>query len=71
MHGVTRILAILACVALAARNGAALVTLTATPSSATDFLTYRVTLDLIALQQSSGGSTQNKLPGPLSIDLAQ
>ena len=67
----TRILAILTCVALAACNGTALVTLTATPSGAPPFSTYRVALDFIALQQSSGGSTQNVLPGPLSMDLEQ
>ena len=46
----TRILAILTCVAPAACNGTALVPLTVTPSSATDFPTYRVTLNFIALQ---------------------
>jgi hypothetical protein len=71
MNRATRILAFLTCLALAACNGTALVTLTATPSGATNFLAYRVTLDSIALQQSSGGSTQNVLPGPLSMDLAQ
>ncbi len=57
--------------ALAACNGTALVTMTATPATVTGFLTYRVTLDSVALQQASGGSSQNVLPAPVSIDLAQ
>jgi hypothetical protein len=71
MKRLHRILAILTCVALAACNGTALVTMTATPASVTGFLTYRVTLDSVALQQASGGSSQNVLAAPVSIDLAQ
>jgi hypothetical protein len=71
MKRVTRILAILTCAVLAACNGTALVTLTATPATVTGFLTYRVTLVSVALQQASGGSSQNVLPAPLSIDMAQ
>ena len=71
MHRVTRILATLTCLALAACNGTALVTLTATPSTFTHFLTYRVMLVSVALQQANGGSSQNVLPAPLSVDLTQ
>jgi hypothetical protein len=79
MKSTTRILALLAFLALAACDGTALVTLTATPAttltatpgSVNGFLTYRVTLVSVALQQSSGSASQNVLPSPVSIDLVQ
>jgi len=79
MKSTTRILALLACLALAACDGTALVTLTATPAttltatpgSVSGFLTYRVTLVSVALQQSSGSDSVNVLPSPVSIDLVQ
>ncbi|MFI4890456.1 MAG: hypothetical protein ACHQIL_07985 [Steroidobacterales bacterium] len=67
----TRTLAMLACLVLAACNGTALVTLTATPASVARFLTYRVTLVSVALQDSSGSSSQTVVPAGLSVDLAQ
>jgi Domain of unknown function (DUF4382) len=71
MYRITRILATLTCLALAACNGTALVTLTATPATVTHFLTYRVMLVSVALQQANGGSSQNVLPAPVSVDLTQ
>ncbi len=79
MKTTARILPLLACLALAACDGTALVTLTATPATTlapppavvSGFLTYRVTLASVALQQSSSGDSQNVLPSPVSIDLAQ
>ncbi len=78
MKSATRTLALLACLALAACDGTALVTLTATPATTltatpqtvSGFLTYRVTLMSVALQQSNGDS-QNVLSSPVSIDLVQ
>src|ERR1019366_3031527 len=58
--------------ALAACNGTALVTLTATPASVTSFLTYRVALVSLSLQDSAGGgSSEQVLPAALSVDLTQ
>ena len=71
MYRAIRILMTLTCLALAACNGTALVTLTATAPSVTHFLTYRVTLVSVALQQANGGSSQNVLPAPVSVDLTQ
>jgi hypothetical protein len=79
MKYTTRTLALLACLALAACDGTALVTLTATPATTltappgvvSGFLTYRVTLLSVALQQSSDSGSQNVLSAPVSIDLAQ
>jgi hypothetical protein len=79
MKSTTRILALLACLALAACDGTAVVTLTATPATTlaatpgtvSGFLTYRITLVSVALQQSSGSGSENVLASPVSIDLAQ
>ncbi len=79
MKSALQALALLACLALGACDGTALVTLTATPATSltatpgtvSGFLTYRVTLMSVALQQSSGNNSQNVLPSPVSIDLAQ
>jgi trimeric autotransporter adhesin len=54
---------------LAACNGTAVVTLTATPSADT-FLTYRVGLTSVALQSSSGTSGAQALPAGTTVDLA-
>jgi hypothetical protein len=57
-------------VALAACNGSAVVTLTATPSTDT-FLAYRVGLVSVQLRTSSGGSKVNLLPAGTTVDLAR
>jgi hypothetical protein len=56
--------------ALAACNGNAVVTLTATPSTDT-FLAYRVGLVSVQLRTSSGSSSVNVLPAGTTVDLAQ
>jgi hypothetical protein len=56
--------------ALAACNGSAVVTLTATPSTDT-FLAYRVGLVSVQLRNSSGGSKVNLLPAGTTVDLAR
>jgi hypothetical protein len=66
-----RAFGLLALLALAGCDGTALVTLTATPATVTGFLSYRVMLDSVALQGSSGGSAQSVLPAGVSVDLAQ
>ena len=66
-----RILSLAGCLALAACNGTALVTLTATPASVTGFLAYRVKLVAVEIQDSSGAGSQSVLPAALSVDLAQ
>lgn len=76
MRNLPLIMTLLSCVALSACNGTALVTLTATQAPATtapavSFLTYRVTVTSIALQQANGGDAQNVLSSPVSVDLAQ
>ena len=57
-------------VALAACNGKAVVTLTATPSTDT-FLTYRVGLSSVQLQSSNGSKTTNVLSTGTTVDLAR
>jgi len=54
--------------AVAACNGSAVVTLTATPSTDT-YLAYRVGLDAIQLQTSSGKKTVKLLPAGTTVDL--
>ena len=61
-------LVLTAAAALAGCDGTAVVTLTA---SGAHFLTYRVTLDSIALQASNGAGTVQVLPAGTSIDLAR
>src|ERR1700690_2184401 len=56
--------------ALAACNGSAVVTLTATPSTDT-FLAYRVGLVSVQLRTSSGSSSVNVLPAGTTVDLAR
>jgi hypothetical protein len=56
--------------ALAACNGTAIATLTATPAPTT-FLTYRVTLVSVTLQNSDGSKTATLLPSATSVDLAK
>src|ERR1700736_3170163 len=55
---------------LAACNGTAVVTLTATPSTDT-FLAYRVGLVSVQLQASNGTTTLQALPASTSVDLAK
>jgi hypothetical protein len=54
--------------AVAACNGSAVVTLTATPSTDT-YLAYRVGLDAIQLETSSGKKTVKLLPAGTTVDL--
>lgn len=56
--------------ALAACNGSAVVTLTATPSTDT-YLAYRVGLTSIQLQTSSGRASAKVLPKGTTVDLAR
>ncbi len=56
--------------ALAACNGTAVATLTATPSTDT-FLAYRVSLVSVELQTSNGRSGVNVLPSATTVDLAR
>ena len=56
--------------ALAACNGSAVVTLTASPSTDT-FLAYRVGLVSVQLQTSSGSKSVNVLPAGTTVDLAR
>ncbi len=56
--------------ALAACNGTAVVTLTATPSTDT-FLAYRVGLVSVQLQTSSGQTVAKVLPASTTVDLAR
>ena len=56
--------------ALAACNGSAVVTLTATPSTDT-FLAYRVGLVSIQLQTSNGRTSGGALPKGTTVDLAR
>jgi hypothetical protein len=56
--------------ALAACNGTAVATLTATPSTDT-FLAYRVNLVSVELQTSNGRSGVNVLPSATTVDLAR
>ena len=58
-----------AMLALAACNGSAMVTLTATPSTDT-FLTYRVGLVSVGLETSSGKTAVQALPSGTTVDLA-
>jgi hypothetical protein len=53
--------------AVAACNGSAVVTITSTPSSDT-FLAYRVGLDAVQLQSSSGSRTIKVLPSGTTVD---
>ena len=62
--------AVLLLAALAACNGSAVVTLTATPSTDT-FLAYRVGLVSIQLQTSNGRTSGGALPKGTTVDLAR
>src|SRR5580692_8391757 len=57
----------LALLALAACNGTAVVTVTATPSTDT-FIAYRVGLDSVQLQTSGGKKTLKVLPAGTTVD---
>jgi hypothetical protein len=57
----------LALLALAACNGSAVVTVTATPSS-DNFLAYRVALDGVQLQTSNGKKTVKIMPAGTTVD---
>src|SRR3974377_1674952 len=59
----------LALLAIAACNGSAVVTITATPSSDT-FLVYRVGLTSVQLQTSDGKSSLTLLPTATTVDFA-
>jgi hypothetical protein len=61
---------LLACVGLAACNGTAVVTLTATASTDT-FLAYRVGLVSVDLNTSNGKSSTKALPSRTTVDLAK
>src|ERR1700688_1461393 len=63
-------LAAVALLVLAACNGTAVVTLTATASTDT-FLAYRVGLVSVELQTSNGTTTTKALPASTTVDLAQ
>ena len=68
---ITALAGALVLTALAACNGNAVVTLTATPSTDT-FLAYRVGLVSVQLQSSSGiGKSTNVLPSGTTVDLAR
>src|ERR1700685_4636709 len=56
-----------ALLALAACNGTAVVTVTATPSTDT-FIAYRVGLDSVQLQTSDGKKTLKVLPAGTTVD---
>src|SRR5271169_1366343 len=60
----------LALLVLAACNGTAVVTVTATPSSDT-FLAYRVALVSVQLQTLSGKSAVNVMPAGTTVDFAK
>jgi hypothetical protein len=68
-HWVIAPLAAVALLVLAACNGTAVVTLTATASTDT-FLAYRVGLVSVELQTSSGNTTTKALPASTTVDLA-
>jgi hypothetical protein len=68
-HWVFAPLAAVALLVLAACNGTAVVTLTATASTDT-FLAYRVGLVSIQLQTSNGNTTTKALPASTTVDLA-
>jgi hypothetical protein len=69
MQPLIRVLAALSFLALAACNGNALVTLTATPASVTGFLTYRV--KVVSVSVTDSGASVSLLPNPVTVDLAQ
>lgn len=69
-RGLLLCLVVLGAGALAACNGSALVTLTATAAQ-TPFLTYRVQLTSVTLQNSSGSTTIKLLPSTTTVDLAK
>src|SRR3981189_803888 len=69
-HSVIAPLAAVALLTLAACNGTAVVTLTATASPDT-FLAYRVGLISGQLQSSHGSTTAKVLPSSTTVDLAQ
>ena len=71
MHALSprRLIPLLAGLVLAACNGTAYVTLTSTPAAGTSFLTYRVGLVSVELQDTSGGATQKLLPNGTTVDL--
>jgi hypothetical protein len=62
MQPLIRVLAALSFLALAACNGNALVTLTATPASVTGFLTYRV--KVVSVSVTDSGASVSLLPNP-------
>jgi hypothetical protein len=69
-HWVIAPLAAVALLALAACNGTAVVTLTATASTDT-FLAYRVGLVSVQLQTSNGNTTTKALPASTTVDLVK
>jgi hypothetical protein len=69
-HWVIPPLAAVALLALAACNGTAVVTLTATASTDT-FLAYRVGLVSVELQTSNGSTTTKVLPASTTVDLVK
>jgi hypothetical protein len=69
-HWVIAPLAAAALLVLAACNGTAVVTLTATASTDT-FLAYRVALVSVELQTSNGNSTTKALPASTTVDLVK
>jgi hypothetical protein len=72
MWGMSRVrlsLFVVALLGLVACNGKAVVTLTSTPST-DNFLTYRVGLRSIQLQEANGGRVTQILPSSTTVDLA-
>src|ERR1700688_2978658 len=69
-HWVIAPLAAVALLVLAACNGTAVVTLTATASTDT-FLAYRVGLVSVELQTSNGNTTTKALPASTTVDLVK
>jgi hypothetical protein len=69
-HWVIAPLAAVALLVLAACNGTAVVTLTATASTDT-FLTYRVGLVSVELRTSNGSTTTKALPASTTVDLVE
>src|SRR5882762_6767227 len=69
-HWVIAPLAAVALLVLAACNGTAVVTLTATASTDT-FLAYRVGLVSVELQTSNGSTTTKVLPASTTVDLVK
>jgi len=70
LRSLLRALSLTGLLALAACDGTAIATLTATPAQ-THFLTYRVRLVSVSLQNSNGSKTASLLPSATSVDLAK